>query len=114
MDSQKNDVYYAAKCLENIAAINRYMDNKTYNDFISDDLLIDAVMFRLIQLVENIKKISESFKSKNTSIHWGDIIGFRNGIVHEYGKTDYTIVYEIVAQNLDELKKILELINVDQ
>ena len=37
-------------------------------------------------------------------------MGFRNGIVHEYGKTDYTIVYETVTQDLDELLGIFEAI----
>lgn len=110
MDNKKNDDYYAKKCLDNIDVINKYIDGKTYDEFILDELLIDGIMFRLIQLVENIKNISPDFKDRNSHIRWGDIIGFRNGIVHEYGKTDYTIVYEIITQNLGELKKSLETI----
>ena len=76
----------------------------------NDDELVDAVMFRLIQLIENIKNISQEFKTKNAHIPWGNIIGFRNGIVHEYGKTDYVVVYETITQNLEELKESLETI----
>ena len=43
-------------------------------------------------------------------IKWGQIIGFRNGIVHDYGKTDYSIVYEIVSKDIYELKENLESI----
>lgn len=50
-------------------------------------------MFRLIQLIENIKGISKEFKNSHPLVPWGQIMGFRNGIVHEYGKTDYTIGY---------------------
>ena len=39
-----------------------------------------------------------------------DIIGFRNGIVHEYGKTDYKTVYETITQDINELKEVLKLI----
>ena len=35
---------------------------------------------------------------------------FRNGIVHEYGKTDYTIVYEIITDGLDQLEDVLHKI----
>ncbi len=63
-------------------------------------------MFRFIQLIENIKKISEEFKELHSNIPWGKIMGFRNGIVHEYGKTDYSIVYETATQNLDELREL--------
>ena len=78
------------------------------DDFISNDELIGAVMFRLVQLIENIKKLSNNFKEQNSQIPWGKIIGFRNGIVHEYGKTDFTIVYETVTNDLDQLIKVFE------
>ncbi len=94
MDNIKNDKYYAYEIVENINAINKYVAGKSYDEFISDGELIDAVMFRFVQLIENIKNISTNFKEKHSNIPWKEIIGFRNGIVHEYGETDYTIVYE--------------------
>ena len=97
MDNKKDDRYYATKAIADIDAISKYMRGKSYDGFVSDGLLTDAIMFRLIQLVESIKNISDSCKREHPEIHWGEIIGFRNGIVHEYGKTDYTIVYEIVT-----------------
>ena len=41
-------------------------------------------------------------------IPWGEIIGSRNGIVHEYGKTDYLTVYETITQDLKQLEKTLK------
>ena len=108
MDNIKNDEYYCKKAIENIDIIKKYLCNKSFDEFIKDETLIDAIMFRLIQLVENIKCISLDFKTKHKEIPWGNIIGFRNGIVHEYGKTNYNIVYEIVTDDLDSLKIALE------
>lgn len=110
MDNIKNDKYYAQEIIDNINIVQDYMKNKSYDEFVSDSQLIDAVMFRLIQMVENIKNISSEFKEQYSYIPWGNIIGFRNGIVHEYGKTDYRIVYETATQDLDELKEIFESI----
>ena len=110
MDNLKNDKYYASKANENIKAIQRYIGNKTYEEFIFDEKLIDAIVFRLVQLIENIKNLSNEFKRKNDHLPWGKIIGFRNGIVHEYGKTDYRIVYETITQDLDELLSIFEVV----
>ena len=107
MDNNKNDKYYASKANENIATIQKYIGNKSYEEFLADDELIDAIMFRLIQLVENIKNISQRFKTENPQIPWNKIVGFRNSIVHEYGKTDYTIVYEVITKDLDSLKEVL-------
>ena len=110
MDNVKNDKYYATKAIDNIKAIKKYINDKSYEEFVSDEELIDAVMFRLIQLIENIKNISQEFKADNPQIPWGDIMGFRNGIVHEYGKTNYVTVYETITEDLLELKNVLEII----
>ena len=108
MDNKKNDRYFAEKAVEQILIIEKYVGDKTYEEFMSDDKLVDAVMFRLVQMIENIKNISLEFKDNNPQIPWGKIMGFRNGIVHEYGNTDYTIVYEVAMNNINPLKDVLE------
>ena len=62
MDNKKDDSYNAKKALDNLFAIKKYLGDKSYSDFVLNDELVDAVMFRLIQLIENIKGISKEFK----------------------------------------------------
>ena len=104
----KDDSYYLNKALIDIDAIIRYTRNLSYDEFIDDEKVIDSVMFRLIQLIENIKNISDNFKQEHSKVPWGKKMGFRNGIVHEYGSTDYSTVYEIVSKNIYELKDLFE------
>lgn len=108
MNNQKDDSYYIEKCLEHINTIIKNTKNKSYEEIMSDDVLIDATLFRLIQLIENVKNISQEFKEKHPEIPWGNIMGFRNGIVHEYGKTNYQTVYEIVSSSIYQLKEVFE------
>ena len=109
MDNKKDDVYYMRKALEEIGYIIEYTKGiDSYEQFMLDRRNLDSVMFRLIQLVEHIKNLSKEFRNEHSNIAWGQIIGFRNGIVHEYGKTDYTIVYETVTENIYELKELFE------
>lgn len=56
MDNIKNDKYYIGQILDDINKIIKYTNNVSYDDFIGDEQLIDAVLFRLIQMTENIKK----------------------------------------------------------
>ena len=44
MDNRKNNKYYAQKAIEQIDAIDKYISNKNYDEFVSDEELIDAVM----------------------------------------------------------------------
>lgn len=107
MDNIKSDKYYIDKVKENIDVIIGYTANKSYDEFVSDDFLIDATMFRLIQMIENLNQISDEYRQEHSKIAWKQIIGFRNKIVHDYGKTDYSVVYEIVSSDIYQLKEEL-------
>lgn len=108
MDNYKNDNYYIEKALNDIDIIIKYTSGKTYEEFMSDETIIDATMFRLIQMTESIKNISLEYKEANSQIPWGEIVGFRNGIVHEYGETDYTVVYDIITKDIYDLKALFD------
>lgn len=104
----KPDKYYMKKALSEIEAIIQYTNGLSFEEFVGDVKTIDATMFRLQQMIEHIKEISSNFKEKHSEIPWVDIVGFRNRIVHEYGKTDYTTVYEIITVNIYQLKELFE------
>lgn len=108
MDNIKDDQYYLAKVLGDVNRIISYVEVVDEEDFIHNEELIDAICFRIIQIEENFKLISDKFKYKNPQIQYHKIKGFRNRIVHEYGKIDYHIVYLTAKNDMIELKKILE------
>ena len=90
-----------------IEAIIDYTHGLSFEEFMSDSKTIDATMFRLIQMIENINHISLEYKESHQNIQWGLIIGFRNGIVHDYGKTDYSTVYYIISKDIYVLREQL-------
>ena len=109
MNNLKNDSYYVGKALEQVNIIYEHFKGvESLDELIADDVRLDAIMFRLIQLVEQIKYLSAEYKEAHHWIPWGDIIGFRNGIVHEYGATDYSIVWEVLSRYLSDLKELFE------
>ena len=52
--------------------------------------------------------MSQEYRELHSEIKWGRIIGFRNGIVHEYGETDYTRVYLVITEEIVVLKALFE------
>ena len=107
MDS-KNDSYYIEQAIIEINYIIEYTKDLSYKELLCDIKTIDATMFRLQQMIKKIKNISQDYKCAHSEIPWGDIVGFGNRIVHNYGKTDYTTVYEIVTKDVYQLKKLFE------
>lgn len=106
--ADKGDAYYMQKALTEIEIVIKYTSGLSYDEFMSDAKNIDATLFRLEQMIEYIKHLSGEFKNENSDIPWDDIVGFRNRLVHEYGKTDYTTVYEVISRDIFNLKSLFE------
>ena len=108
MDNKKDNAYYFLKVVEDINQIKKYFNNASYEEFVADFVTLDAILFRLVQIAESLKQVSDDFKSDHQEIEWNDIIGLRNRLVHDYGSTDYSIVYTVVTEDLDKLSNLFE------
>ena len=110
MDNIKNDNYYLNKILSDAEFIINHTKDLIQIEFESDEVLVDSMLFRIIQIAENSDKLSADFKGKHNELPWRDIKGMRNRIVHDYGVVDLSIIYETVSQSVPELYAILEAI----
>ena len=80
MDNTKNDKYYVQLILEDIDKILKYTNNSSVEKLENDEQLTDAILFRLVQMTESIKKLSVKYKEMCKGVCWSDIVGFRNRI----------------------------------
>ena len=90
-----------------------YIDHttgKTKEEIEADELLIDSVMFRIIQISENNGKLTDQFKAAHADVPWLAIKGMRNRIVHDYGYVDLTVVYDTAIHGIPEMLEKLESI----
>jgi uncharacterized protein with HEPN domain len=111
MDNEKNDKFYLEKVVSDLNFIIEKTKNKTQFELEENEILVDSIMFRLIQMAENIEKLSIEFKMKHNYFPWKAIKGMRNKIVHNYGVVDMWIVYNTITNDLpnfyNQLTKIL-------
>ena len=66
-------------------------------------MLVDSIMFRIIQIAENNGRLTNEFKDKHGEIPWTAIKGMRNKIVHDYGVVNMVIVYDTVTRWIPEM-----------
>jgi uncharacterized protein with HEPN domain len=76
---------------------------QTVHEWISNQHIVDAVMFNLEQIGETAKKLTLQTKTHVPSIHWPSIIGLRNMISHQYEGVELHIVYDMVTKNIPDL-----------
>lgn len=73
-----------------------------------NEVLLDSMMFRLIQISENAKRLTDNYKEKNNNVPWNAIYGLRNRIVHDYGNVDLDIVYNTLVDDIPMLLNIIK------
>lgn len=108
MDNKKDSAYYLGKITKDLAFIVAHTQGLSQKELEDNEVLVDSVMFRLIQISENSDKLSDDFKRAHTAIPWRAMKGLRNRIVHEYGNVDLSVVYDTVQNDIPMLLHELE------
>ena len=108
MDNVKTDNYYIQKIKQDLEFISRHMKNVDIEELNANEVLLDSMLFRMIQISENARKLTEEFKQTRENIPWSALYGLRNRIVHDYGNVDLNIVYETLKVDIPDLLELLE------
>lgn len=87
-----------------------YVSGKTWKDFQEDVLFQDGVIRRIEIIGEAARRLASETRIGLPQIPWGDIIGMRNRIIHEYDRIDLEIVWDVVHNDLPPLIAELEKI----
>lgn len=90
--------------------IMRYSNGLNYESFSENTITVDACVFNLSQLGELTTKLDKNFVVKHPDIPWNEMRGLRNKIVHDYEGVNLKLVWEIVSEDIPELKQQLEKI----
>jgi len=114
LPNEKNDLMYLLNILEYIGKIWKYIGKATNAEELlelNEQMNLNASLTLLANIGENVSKITEKLKQNYSDIEWQQIKDFRNKIVHDYVGIDLAVVYEIITNDLKELKpKIEEII----
>ena len=107
MDNVKNDTFYIERIRSDLAHISRHMKKVDSEAFSSDEILQDAMMFRLIQVSENAKELSDRYKERYSMIPWTAMYRLRNRIVHDYGNANPEIISETLKNDIPTLLGVI-------
>ena len=106
------DFSCVASILESIEKIQAYAAPFSDADALyTESLSFDAVLMNFIVIGEMTSKLSETFIGDTSElIDWYKIKGFRNILAHNYFGVDAEEVWQIVQNDLPELKLKLKKI----
>ena len=111
MEQNKGDKYYLSKIVADLEFISEHTRGITQEEMEDNELLIDSVLFRIVQVAENSMRLSLEFKTKYPDIPWMAIRGMRNRILHDYGCVSMTIVYDTAVNHVPKMIEMLKKIS---
>ena len=95
--------------LEHILAaidrIARYTAGKSYDDLVADDMMYYAVVKNIEIIGEAANMLTQDFQIAHSETPWKLVKGMRNYIVHAYFQVDDIVVWDVVTNNLGELRE---------
>ena len=98
--------------LDAIQEIETYLLDTDFSEFMENSMMKFACIKQMEIIGEASNHISDEIKLKFSGIELAQIIGMRNVFVHEYFGVDTNLVWEIIKNDLPELKdKIKEILN---
>lgn len=73
----------------------------------TNEILLDSMLFRMIQISENAQRLSNEYKTECANIPWHALYGLRNKIVHDYGNVILDIVYDTLKNDIPEMLSLI-------
>lgn len=107
---KKDNLVYTDDILSAIKKIDKFCKGIQKADFVKNELLMDAVVRNLEIIGEASSKLTVAFREKHKEIEWRKIIGMRNRIIHAYDTVNFEIVWDVIREDLPELRKKLKQI----
>ena len=94
--------------IQGIARIEDAMKDVSKEEFFQSRLLLDAMSFNFAILGEAANKVSDALQAKHPEIPWGDIIGMRNTLIHDYVRPRPEYMWDAYRNDLAPLKQHLQ------
>lgn len=91
--------------LDAIGEVQKYVKKIDYDSFAENSMMIYACVKQLEIIGEAASHVSGKTRKQFPQIEWKEIIGLRNILVHEYFGVDKKIVWDIIKDNLPNLKQ---------
>ncbi len=102
--SKRKYIHFLHDILTSSEKIIFLIENKSFDKFVQDWVIVDATIRNLEIIGEAVKNLPDEIKRKYPFVEWKKIAGLRDILIHEYFGVNYNILWDIVKNKIPELK----------
>jgi uncharacterized protein with HEPN domain len=93
--------------LDAIKKIEKYMQGIDEEAFKKNDLVQDGVIRQIEIIGEAVKRLSDDLTSQSSHVHWQDIAGMRDKLIHDYFGVDIDTVWLTAIKDIPSCRNDL-------
>jgi uncharacterized protein with HEPN domain len=110
----RREELYLADLIDNARAVRGYLDGVTRERWDAEDILRDAVLYRMLLLGEIASALPNELRESYPEVAWRQIRAFRNLAVHKYFGVDWAVVWKIAQEEPPVLERqVLAIISAE-
>lgn len=102
--------FYLEDILTSISKVQNYIGDSSFDDFVKDEMRLDAVVRNFEIIGEASQHIPAEIKEKYPDVEWRKIADFRNILAHEYFGIDHEILWDIIKNKVAALQSEIQAI----
>ena len=103
----KDELVYIEHILEAINKIQGYTLGLTKDQFIQNELVVDAVIRNIEIIGEASKKVSKNIQQIYYDLPWKEMAGMRDKLIHDYMGVDTEVIWQTIIEDIPVLKRKL-------
>jgi len=88
--------------------VKKFTKGFSYDDFIDNDLIADAVIKNILVIGEATINIPVEIRNMNPQVEWRKMAGMRDMMIHGYFSINYRIVWDVVQNKIPILRQQVE------
>lgn len=108
LPSKSLDLALITDIRESVALVGEYISDLSEDQFKGDLLKRDASAFRLLLIGEAVSKLSTEVTGRLPDVDWRGMISLRHRLAHDYGSTNFSILWTIVSNDVPALNRALK------
>ncbi|MEO5356998.1 MAG: DUF86 domain-containing protein [Nitrospirae bacterium YQR-1] len=105
--------FYVNDIIAAMNAIENFVDEAGYDDFINDDRTVSAVIRKLEIIGEAVKHIPDEIRKEYEDIPWKEMAGLRDKLIHFYFGIQPTLIWYTVKDVIPKIKPVLETLQTE-
>jgi uncharacterized protein with HEPN domain len=102
--------HYLVDIIENIGDAERFIAGMSYEQFITNKMVVNAVIRSIEIIGEAAKHIPSEIRVVGADIPWKEMSGMRDKCIHDYVAVDFDVVWTAVKKELPQILKKVEIL----